>query len=52
MESSGDIPDDVRFKMADWQPFFVEIFNIFVLRPLEIVTSFQMQRRDLGVCQI
>ena len=24
-----DIPDDVRFNMADWQPFLIDIFNIF-----------------------
>jgi hypothetical protein len=28
-EPSGDILDDVRFKMANWRPFLVIIFNIF-----------------------
>ena len=51
-ESSGDIPDDETFKIANWQPFLFDIFNIFALKPIEIVTSFQMQRRDFGVCQI
>ena len=27
--SSGDIPDNVWFKMADWRPFLFELFNIF-----------------------
>ena len=29
VESSGDIPDDVRFKMADRRPFLFGVFNIF-----------------------
>ena len=24
-----DIPDDDRFNMGDWQPFLIDIFNIF-----------------------
>jgi len=27
--SNGDIPDDVRFKMADWRPFLFRILNVF-----------------------
>ena len=28
-ELSGDIANDGRLEMADWCPFFIEIFNIF-----------------------
>ena len=51
-ESSGDIDDNVRLKMANWQSFWNDIFNVFthkseINRDRDFVV---VSRRGLRVC--